>query len=216
MSDAHRIVAIDLRGHGESDAPMGDYPIEGHCDDVAWLASQLDVRGPVVVGHSMGGLVALDFASRFRPRAVVILECHVAAPPAVATALQPALERLETEAYQATAGAMLDMLLGKYFDAAERARMVAYARSLPQHVLSRSLRASLTYDSARAAALVRCPILYVGGSTPYADIPRFRALCPQLVTGQLVGCGHYFPLEVPDQLHPMIRRFLELALREGA
>jgi pimeloyl-ACP methyl ester carboxylesterase len=210
MSGAHRVVAVDLRGYGESDAPMQDYSVEAYACDVAWLASELGVNRPVIVGHSMGGLVALEFASRFDARAAVILECHVAAPPAVATALQPALDRLETDAYQTTTGAVLDMLLGKQFDATERARMVAYARGLPQHVLSRTLRASVAYDSQKAAARVCCPILYVGSSTPYADIPRFRELCPQLVTGQLVGCGHYFPLEVPDQLNPMIRRFLDV------
>ena len=104
---------------------------------------------------------------------------------------------------------MLDRLLGKEFDEAERTRMLAYVRSLPQHVLSRTLRASSTYDSREAAARVRCPILYVGTSIPYADIPRFKKLCPQLVTEQVAGCGHYFPLEAPEQLNPMIRSFLE-------
>jgi pimeloyl-ACP methyl ester carboxylesterase len=157
----------------------------------------------------MGGYVALELGSRLDARAAVILECHVGAPPSAGAALQPALDRLETDAYAATAGALLDRLLGERFDAANRAAMIAYTRGLPQHVLSRTLRASVAYDACAAAARLRCPVLYVGTSTPYADIARFKELCPQLVTGQLVGCGHYFPLEVPDQLCPMIRRFLD-------
>ena len=54
-----------------------------------------------------------------------------------------------------------------------------------------------------------CPLLYVGTSATYADLDRFRALCPQLVTGQVVGCGHYFPIEVPEQVSAMIARFVE-------
>ncbi len=209
MHPAHRVVAVDLRGHGESDARVHDCSVAGFADDVARVASKLGIERPVVIGHSLGGLVALELASRGNARAAVILECHVAASPEVAVALQPALDRLESSSYQATAGALLERLLGQEFDEAERTRMLAYVRSLPQHVLSRTLRASLAYDSREAAARVRCPILYVGTSIPYADIPRFKKLCPQLVTEQVAGCGHYFPLEAPEQLNPMIRSFLE-------
>jgi pimeloyl-ACP methyl ester carboxylesterase len=207
-SGAHRVVAVDLRGYGESDGPIQDYSVEAYADDVAWMAGELGLEGPVILGHSLGGFVALELASRIDPRAVVILESPVAAPPTMAAAIQPAIDRLESEAYQNTAAALLDMMLGKHFDAGERARMISEVRAVPQHVLARSLRASAAFDNQKAAALVRCPVLYVGTSTPYADITRFRELCPQLVTGQLVGCGHYFPLEVPDQLNPMILRFL--------
>lgn len=106
-------------------------------------------------------------------------------------------------------------LSGERFPHAERARMIAYIRSLPQHVLSGALRASPEYDSRKAATRVRGPILSVGTPTPYADLPRFRELTPQLVTGQLVGCGHYFPLEVPDQLAPMVHRFVDVFAAEG-
>lgn len=204
----HRVVAVDLRGHGESDAPLQDPSVEAYADDVAWLAAALGLDRPVLVGHSMGGLVALELASRLDVRGLVLLESPVAAPPAMAAALQPAIDRLETAAYQATASAMLDMMLGPHFDATGRTRMLADIRSLPQQVLARSLRASLAYDSQAAAARVRCPVLYVGTSIPYADIPRFQELCPQLVTDHLPGCGHYFPLEAPGPLNAMITRFL--------
>ena len=42
-----------------------------------------------------------------------------------------------------------------------------------------------------------------------ADISRLRALCPQSVTEKLVGSGHYFSLEVPDQINAMIARFVQ-------
>jgi hypothetical protein len=46
----------------------------------------------------------------------------------------------------------------------------------------------------------------------FTDLPRFRELCPQLVTGQTVGSGHYHQLEVPEQINAMIERFLALSL----
>lgn len=211
-SGAHRVVAVDLPGHGESDAPAQEPSVEAFADDVARVMSALGLDRPVLIGHSLGGLVALELAARGLARALVVLESPVAAPPAMATALRPALDRLETDAYQTTAAALLERMLGERFDPDDRARMLADIRRVPQRVLAGSLRAALTYDSRTAAPRVRCPLLYVGTSTPHADLPRLRESCPQLVVGQLVACGHYFPLEVPDQLHPMIRRFLAVAL----
>src|SRR5437588_6126877 len=58
----HRVIAVDLRGHGESDKPQQDYTLAGCADDLAWLCGQLRVEKSVVVGHSMGGNVAFELA----------------------------------------------------------------------------------------------------------------------------------------------------------
>ncbi len=56
----HRVLALDLSGHGESD-PLadGDYSLEGHADDVAAVIQHLGLQSVVVAGHSFGGFVAL-------------------------------------------------------------------------------------------------------------------------------------------------------------
>ena len=43
----HRVVAVDLRGHGASDMPMQEYTVAGFADDLAWLCDQLGVVKPV-------------------------------------------------------------------------------------------------------------------------------------------------------------------------
>jgi pimeloyl-ACP methyl ester carboxylesterase len=103
-------------------------------------------------------------------------------------------------------------LVGPHFPADERTRLVGLIRSCRQHVLVSAMEGILAFDSEAAAAKVRCPLLYLGTSTTYANLTRFRQLCPQLQTGQLVGCGHYFPLEVAAQLHPMLARFLAISV----
>ena len=84
FSQRHRTVAIDLRGHGESGAPEQKYTIDGFADDdVVWMCGELCVDLPVVVGHSLGGIVALGVAANFPAlvSGIVALDSVMVAPP---------------------------------------------------------------------------------------------------------------------------------------
>lgn len=58
----HRVVAIDLPGHGETDKPGGTYTIDGCVAHVRGLLDLLGIERAVIAGHSMGGMVATAFA----------------------------------------------------------------------------------------------------------------------------------------------------------
>jgi pimeloyl-ACP methyl ester carboxylesterase len=60
----HRVVAVDLLGHGGSEKPDSGYSIEGQADLVAGVMGRLDVSNAEVVGHSLGGTVAVALAER--------------------------------------------------------------------------------------------------------------------------------------------------------
>jgi pimeloyl-ACP methyl ester carboxylesterase len=57
-----RTIALDLRGHGQSDKPQGQYAIEELSEDFFSLMKTLEVEKAIVVGYSMGGMIALRFA----------------------------------------------------------------------------------------------------------------------------------------------------------
>lgn len=59
----HRVVAVDLRGHGESDAPAAGYDTQTAAADLASLAAALDLGQPVIAGQSWGGNVVLQLAA---------------------------------------------------------------------------------------------------------------------------------------------------------
>jgi pimeloyl-ACP methyl ester carboxylesterase len=216
MQTSRRVVSVDLRGFGESDAPEQQYTIQGYSEDLAFLVERLGLQRPVVIGHSMGGMIALDFAARYAERAsaAVILEGMVVAPEGVIGGLRPMLDHVRISADRGFITRLMSHLTGPHFDPLERERLVSLITSCPQHVLVSALEGIMAFDSVAAAAGVKCPLLYVATSTTYTDMPRLRELCPQLVTGQLVGCGHYFPVEVPEQLNAMVARFIQTSVAE--
>ncbi|MEK6278263.1 MAG: alpha/beta hydrolase [Actinomycetota bacterium] len=60
----HRVIAIDLLGHGGSEKPQSGYTMENQAQLVAGALSQLGVEGATVVGHSLGGTVAVALAEQ--------------------------------------------------------------------------------------------------------------------------------------------------------
>lgn len=77
----HRVVAIDLRAHGQSDAPQQDYTVVGFADDLAWMCFELGLYRPVFIGYGLGGMIAVECAARWRdlPAALVALDAPL--PP---------------------------------------------------------------------------------------------------------------------------------------
>lgn len=64
LERAHRVVAIDLLGHGGSEKPSSGYAIDEQADAVAQVLGKLGVSNAEVVGHSLGGPVAIALAER--------------------------------------------------------------------------------------------------------------------------------------------------------
>jgi pimeloyl-ACP methyl ester carboxylesterase len=63
-----RVIAYDLRGRGDSDKPDTGYGLEAHGDDLAHLLDHYGLDRAVVVGHSLGAMIALTFAVKRHDR----------------------------------------------------------------------------------------------------------------------------------------------------
>ena len=68
LADHHTVIAPDLLGHGESAKPRGDYSLGAFASGVRDLLIGLDIEGATVVGHSLGGGIAMQFAYQFPER----------------------------------------------------------------------------------------------------------------------------------------------------
>src|SRR5436305_15207295 len=70
LARRHTVVAPDLVGHGESAKPRGDYSMGAFASGIRDLVVALDIGPATVVGHSLGGGVAMQFSYQFPERAV--------------------------------------------------------------------------------------------------------------------------------------------------
>jgi pimeloyl-ACP methyl ester carboxylesterase len=211
----HRVVAVDLRGHGQSDKPEQDYTIAGFADDLAWLCEDLGLTKPIVIGHSMGGVIALDLAARYPDllAAVVAVDSPLLPPQALRDGISGLIDGLKSPAYRDVAQQFVEgMLFIDTDDPDLKERVVEGMASAPQHVMASAMEQIFSWDGESAARACTVPVLNLIASRPLLDVARFTELCPQVIHGQTVGAGHFHQLIVPDQVNAMIDRFTALSL----
>ncbi len=213
----HRVVAVDLRGHGESDEPHQRYAMQDFADDLAWMCQRLELAKPVVVGHSMGGIVAFDLAARYpdMTSGVVMLDAAVVLPSAARAAIPDLLEELRGAGYRE---ALRDLAANSLFistdDQERKKRILESMSSTPQHVVVSAFEGLRDYDPTEATGGLAIPAVYIAADElqPRSDMMRVHELAPQILYGKTVGSGHFCQLEVPEQVNAMIDRFLAVAL----
>ncbi|HEX7786695.1 MAG TPA: alpha/beta fold hydrolase, partial [Methylomirabilota bacterium] len=126
LSPAHRLIAYDLRGRGESDKPARGYSLAHHGEDLEGLLDHFGLRKAVLIGHSLGAHIALRFAAT-RPARVsklVLVDGGLDVRAEVLDSLRPAINRLGVEfpSLDAFLGfiRMLPMFEGRWNDYLER------------------------------------------------------------------------------------------------
>ena len=212
----HRVVTLDLRGHGQSDKPLQSYTMETFADDVAWMCAELGLEKPVVIGHSMGAIVAFDLACRYPalPSAIIMLDAAVILPTGARAAAPHLIEQMRGPAYREVLRQYVaNSLVIPTDDQRRKEHILEDMSSAPQHVMVSAMEGLRGYDAAAVARGCEVPALYIAADEPQprADMARFHELYPrQLWYGQTVGSGHFCQLEVPEQVNPMIKRFLSI------
>ena len=211
----HRVLAVDLRGHGDSDAPRQRYTIGALADDVGWMCEALDVRRAVVIGHSLGGLVALQLAGA-RPdlaRAGVLIDSVLLAGGGRTRTVADLVAGIRGPDADCVLRDYFRRFLGPHDDPALCDWILDQAIRTPTHVTSSIWEESLrSWDDAAALARCRGPLLYLDAGTPNADLERVVGANPSIALGRTVGSGHFSQLFCPQQINAMLKRFLAVGL----
>ena len=210
------VLAVDLPGHGRSDGP----PLAGVGEMADWvlaLLKSLKIEKASVVGHSMGALVALEFAARYPEAAEKIALIGVAYPMKVSDAFLDAARRNDPSAYdmetiwghaaQVPFSGNPNPGMWMYGD------MLARLSRLAPGVLHAGLAACNGYaQGLESAAKVKCPALFVLGTRDMMAPPRaaqgLAKAVPDSRTVTIAFSGHSLMAEAPDATLDALAGFL--------
>lgn len=207
----HRVVSVDLRGHGESDKPSGPYSIGVHADDIAYLIDQLGVSKVVAVGHSMGGLAVAQLAAS-HPHcvaAVALVEPGpFALPPDVRAGFEAIADAIEAGNQEPRREFIKNNLFLPTSDPMFVENVLRIMMAAPSHVAANGLRGIVAFDGPAVAARCQVPVLHLAAASPFNPSHLMSQWLPNVVHGQTVGAGHNNQLEAPDQVNLMIENFI--------
>ncbi|MBL7501170.1 alpha/beta hydrolase [Frankia sp. CNm7] len=211
----HRVIAVDLRGHGRSSVPQAGYTAAQFVADLVGLLDGLSVDRVVAFGHSMGGIVASGLAVEHPDRvaAVVAVDPAYLLPDETADGIRPLLDLLaETDP-----APIIQQLIGRMESPAQppalRTWQLRRIAGMEGHVLRQALEAQVTglvlrsnsepYLSRRA-----CPVLTFYADPTRADAERavFADTRSRVVTWE--GAGHWLHQERSAEFNALVTSWL--------
>jgi pimeloyl-ACP methyl ester carboxylesterase len=233
LAETYRVIAPDLPGHGDSDPPAGDFSLGAFAVALRDLLISLDLRSATIIGHSLGGGIAMQFAYQFPERTdrLVLISSGGLGPqvsPMLRAATLPGAgtvvavlarspeavtRRFLSFAARVMPGSLARPDIGPVAEDLRRlthaGQRRTFVRTAGNVIDWRGQRVSAT---ASLAQLTDLPVLLAWG-TDDRTIPAYhhRAVsrlltCPHLL--EIPGAGHYPHVTAPDVLVPALREFL--------
>jgi pimeloyl-ACP methyl ester carboxylesterase len=216
LAGSWRVLAVDLRGHGSS--PRGDaydpLTLAADVHETARGVFAADATSPLVVGHSLGGVVATAYAAAFPTRGAVNVD-----QPLRLAAFQEGLRQLEpllrgdAASFRRAVSAVFDSMAGPLPEH-ERMRIEALRAPDQDVVLSiwtpvlESSIAELDAQVDALASAVSVPYLSLHGIDPGDEAGEWlRARIPTAVVEVWADHGHYPHLVAPDLFLTRLRAF---------
>lgn len=207
----HRIIAVDLRGHGESEKPDQDHDIAGFVDDMAWLIREIGLNRPVLIGHSMGGVTALNLLRKHPDiaRAAVFVDAGIIPFPAdLRPLVDQTIEALKTPAYKDVATNVVTQFMFREQSPPDlRDRVAADIAEAPQRLMHTALKSTLD-DVNYPPGPLPVPALFVKAATLQATEDQIRERYPGMEIVSM-ETGHFVHMEKPQEFNSILSRFLE-------
>ena len=224
LTQQSRVLAVDLRGHGESshvDPPL--YTYEAHIEDLRALFQAEQLRQPLLLGHSMGGVVAVTYAGTWPQDLGALLVCDSrpvysaeAAETLQQTGRRPGREYASQEEYIAHFRIRPDGLraprqVHEYVARFGGRQLPSgrWAHKIDRHVYA--LRQPI--NTLPFWEKVQCPALMLraGESSRLTAeaVQQIQDACPHVEWAEVVHAGHHLMLDQPEQTVTLVRDFLQ-------
>jgi pimeloyl-ACP methyl ester carboxylesterase len=223
MIDHYRVLALDLRGHGDSDWDEGaDYAAEAHASDVLTFIREMNLDGVTLVGHSFGGQVAIKSAAQIDGSlaALVVIDSRTRIGERAARFMD-SLRKLPQP------------LFPSFDEAVRRFRLLPIdhqtSPEVLRHIACRAVRqqgdGTWTFKFDRRAMVntktsdltgelraLRCPLLVVRGAQstliPASVLDDFVEAAPHAQCDAIPDAHHHVMLDQPKALATVLHQFL--------
>ncbi|TCK73533.1 alpha/beta fold hydrolase [Acidipila rosea] len=220
LANRYRITTVDFRAHGQSESGEGTVTIQKLGDDVLRLMDELDIRTAKFAGCSIGGYTLYELWRRAPERMRALAFC--CSKPHADTEQNRAIRR-ETIAKVEQRGTadFVENMLVTLIGPTARGRdpqIVARAREMmlamrPASVIAVQQGLAERPSSIETAKAISVPVCIVAGaedpsSTP-ADMRELAGLVNKSEYHELPDAGHYAPLEQPETVGSILRRFFD-------
>jgi len=218
LTSQFRVVTIDLRGHGESDAPLWHYSLDQAAEDVRGLLDQLSIEHAVFVGLSMGGYILLAFSRKYGMRAKGLVLADTKAQADTPEGRQSRFHMAQI-AYRKGAAAIADIMLPKLLSPTtlqSRPAIVANVRAMIESTETSGIICDLMAMAERPDSLallpqLTCPTQLIVGeldqTTPINDAQLMRDSIPDARLAIIPEAGHLANLEQPEVFTEIVWSF---------
>ncbi len=202
----YTLVTVDLAGHGGTDGARSDWSIARFGQDVATALSTVPNKQIILVGHSMGGPVAIEAARLLKGRVIGIIGVDtfksIGAPAPTKAQVDAALKPFEADFIGQTRAMVTDHLFVKGSHP-QLAQKIAYDMSLsPPRVALPSMRAVLEYDFTAPLKDLSVPIVAINSDLGEpVNEARIRKVLPKFRAVTLPGAGHFLMMEDPQRFN---------------
>jgi 3-oxoadipate enol-lactonase len=213
----------DKRGHGLSDAPTGPYSIQDHANDLHGLLEHLNLERVVIVGISVGGQIALEFASRFPERVVAAVFCDTGMKIGNAELWNARIEAVCDHGLEHISDAIMQRWFGGDFRHEQAALVRGYQNMLERQptvgyiATCAALRKSDLHEAAQKVRDARVKTLVICGkddqSTP-VQLSQELAQALETKLELIDAAGHLPCIEQPEAFAKILNTFLESELNK--
>ena len=213
----YTLVTVDLAGHGGTDGNRGEWTMARFGQDVATAVAAVPNEKLILVGHSMGGNVAIEAARLLKGRVIGIVGVDtfksLGAPPPSKAQVDAILKPFEADFIGHTRELVSEHFFAPGADPALKQK-IAYDMSLsPPKVAVPTMRAIMEYDASGPLKDISVPIAAINSDLgePVNEV-RIRKVLPKFRQVVLAGDGHFLMMEDPQRFNPALEAQVEAIL----
>jgi pimeloyl-ACP methyl ester carboxylesterase len=212
LRQQRRAIAFDLRGHGQSGSPTDDdYHVQSLSNDIATIVDSLRLDQFILVGHSMGGSAAIDYAMRF-PEKVAGLVLVGTPGKTSAGQAKPIVASLESEQYDTVMENYMKQLLESARPEVNRTVREGM-KKIPRSASVAIIKSIFGFDPLPALSAYPGPKLIVSNVADDQPNSLSRQL-PEVARKVITGTSHWIQMDKPAEFNAVLDEFIRGVARQ--